>query len=98
VFSSFYVSVPGYIAADGKRDLSLEEWILPAFGIPSRNPAIANNDSGIGSCPGRNRQTMEIFLAEYNLRSSRPVTHPNPDIFSMLFGNDPDFFSAFSAV
>jgi hypothetical protein len=98
LFSSFKISVPGYKGVGGKRAVSLGEWILPAFGIPSRNPAIANNDSGIGSCPGRNRQTMEIFLAEYNLRSSRPVTHPNPDIFSMLFGNDPDFFSAFSTV
>jgi hypothetical protein len=80
-FSSFKISVPGYEGVGGKRALSLGEWILPTFGIPSRNPAVANNHSGIESWPGRNRQTMEIFLAEYNLGSSRPVTHPNPDIF-----------------
>jgi hypothetical protein len=27
----------------------LEEWLLPAFGIPIRNPAVANNPSGLES-------------------------------------------------
>jgi hypothetical protein len=42
-FSSFKLSVPGYKGVGGKRSLSLGEWILPAFGIPIRNPAAANN-------------------------------------------------------
>jgi hypothetical protein len=43
LFSSFKISAPGYKEVSGKRALSLGEWILPAFGIPSRNPAVANN-------------------------------------------------------
>jgi len=48
-FSSLKGSVPGYIALCEKRGLRLEEWILPAFGIPIRHPAVANNPSGLES-------------------------------------------------
>jgi hypothetical protein len=37
---------PGYEATSGKRGWRFEEWILPAFGIPIRNPAVANEKSG----------------------------------------------------
>jgi hypothetical protein len=32
--------------------LGFEEWILPAFGIPIRNPAITNEESGLKSWIG----------------------------------------------
>jgi len=31
--------------------LDFEKWIVPAFGIPIRNPAVANNPSGLESWP-----------------------------------------------
>jgi hypothetical protein len=40
--SSLKASGPGYKAAGEKSGLGLGKWILPAFGIPIRNPAVAN--------------------------------------------------------
>jgi hypothetical protein len=51
-FSSLKAYVPGYKAAGEKRGLGLEGWILPAFGIPIRKPAVANEESGLKSWPG----------------------------------------------
>jgi hypothetical protein len=45
VFSSLEASVPGYKAAGEERWLGFGEWILPAFGIPIRDPAVTNNPS-----------------------------------------------------
>jgi hypothetical protein len=60
-FSSFKISVPGYEGVGGKRALSLGEWILPTFGIPSRNPAVANNHSGIESWVGETGKRWKYF-------------------------------------
>jgi hypothetical protein len=49
VFSSLKASVPGYKEAGETRDLGLGERTLPAFGIPIRNPAVANKPSGLES-------------------------------------------------
>jgi hypothetical protein len=49
MFSSFKASVPGYMVLSEKSGVRLEEWILPALGIPIRNPVVANNPSGLES-------------------------------------------------
>jgi hypothetical protein len=42
VFSSPKGFVPGYKEISYIKELGFAEWIFPAFGIPIRNPAIAN--------------------------------------------------------
>jgi hypothetical protein len=45
-------SFPGYKTVSEKSGSELEEWIVPAFGIPIRNPAVANKSGGEKSWPG----------------------------------------------
>jgi hypothetical protein len=59
VRSSLKASSPGYKGAGEKRGLRLEEWILPAFSIPIRNPAVTNKGGGLESGPG-SRSSKEI--------------------------------------